>query len=217
MNQISITITGIEPTIANLQGLERDLPRVQQEIVRDASLLTHRRVVERMSDRGGSDPFLGRTGGVGNTLAVRSGQSRARITPGGRVLQAGDVAFAVVGSPDPHVAFLEEGGTIYGRQYLRIPLASAQTAQGVDRNAGRSLRDIPGLVFVRSHRGKLFAGIEKGGPRSRRFTFLYLLVPSVTLRGRHIFGDTQREVEPEIGRITEGRIRALVARANGHA
>jgi len=203
---IAIELRGVAELERKLGELERALPGIQERAVREASLLVHRRLKERMSASSGFHPFWGREGAAGEALAVRSGQSRARLTPGGQVLRSGDRVFASVGSPDRHVAFLEAGGTISGRPYLSLPLASSQTAQGVDRLRGKSLRDVPGVFFIRSLAGRLFAAREVGRGRSRRVEFLRLLVRSVTLRGRHLFASTRRQVEPEVLALTQRQV-----------
>ncbi len=212
---IAIEIRGVEELERGLATFERQLGEAQERAVRDGSLLANRRLKMRMSDAGGSHPFFGRTGGAGDTLAARSGQSRARITPGGQVVRLGEHYVASVGSPDPHIAFLEEGGTISGSPYLSLPLASSQTAQGVDQLRGRSLRDVPGVFFVRTMGGKLLAAVKSGGPRSAAVTFLRLLVRQVNIRGRHIFLRTREEIEPQIAAIAEREVQVAVRSSFG--
>ena len=212
---ISIEISGVEQLERGLASFERGLDQAQERAVREGSLLANRRLKERMSDPGGSHPFFGRTGGAGDTLAARSGQSRARITPGGEVVRVGERVTASVGSPDKHVAFLEEGGTISGSPYLSLPLASSQTAQGVDQLRGRSLRDVPGVFFVRTMRGKLLAAVKSGGPRSESITFLRLLVRQVSIRGRHLFLRTREEIEPQVAAIAEREVQVAVRSSFG--
>lgn len=208
MISLGLSVTGIDQAIRALEGVERGLPSVNESIARDGSLLISRRLKERMSDPGSSDPFWGRIGGAGNTLTARSGQSRARISPGGRVITVGDVAFAEVGSPDVHVAAHEEG---FHQERARIPTAAAQTAQGVDRNKGVKLKSIPGAFYLRSRAGNLWGAIRRG----RELVLLYLY-KAVDHRGRHVFSDTRDQTAPEIERMAENRVRALVeGRGNG--
>lgn len=203
---IAIEVRGVERLEGSLARLEVELDRAQERAVAAGSVIVREKLVERMSDPGGSHPFFGRTGGAGDTLAARSGQSRARLTPAGQTVRAGDSVFATVGSPDPHVAFLEEGGTINGRPYLSVPLAANQTAQGVDR--GR----LPGGFIIRSKAGNLFVARRKG---RNGLELLRMLLRQVTIRGRHVFARARAEAEPEIARRAEAEVNLAVRRANG--
>ena len=208
---IAVEARGV-PEVANrLRRAGRELTAARDRELAAAGALLRRKLGGRMSDPGSTHPFWGRGGGVGDALAARSGGSRARITPGTQVYRSGDTAWTVVGSPDPHIAFLEEGGTIQGNPFLRIPTGAAKTAQGVDRWAGRSIRDIPGAFLQRTRRGALWAMQAF----ARRVTFLYLLVRSVRVRGRHVFARARADAEPEIARRFKGAVETVVRRANG--
>jgi len=208
---IGVAARGADRVARVLRTAGQDLRTTQETIVRVAGAIVHRKVVERMSDPGTSHPFWGRGGGIGDRLAARSGGSRARITPGTQVYRVGDTVSTVVGSPDQHIGFLEEGGTVYGRPYLRVPTAAAKTAQGVDRFAGRSIREIAGAFLQRSRRGILWAMRAVGG---RAVELLYMLVRSVRIRGRHVFARARADAEPEIARVSNGAVAAVVRKAN---
>jgi hypothetical protein len=128
------------------------------------------------------------------------------------VIKTGRGYQAAVGSPDAHVKHLNEGGTVLGKQYLRIPTAAAQLGSGQDRNAGRSIRDIPGAFLQRTRTGKLWAMAP--GPGGS-VTFLYLLVRQVHHRPRHFLEATAKEMEPEMVSMGLEGVSALVRKANG--
>lgn len=219
---IGIEIRGATETAQHLVRAAQEASRGIERELNAAAALLQRRIRERMSDGGGSSPFFGRTGGRGDTLATRSGGSRRRIMIA-RARPIGGVMIAAVGSPDRHMRFLEQGGAVIGKPYLRIPLASAQTPQGVDRWKNTSIRDIPGAFLLRTLGGKLFAvrqnssrdasGAVKG--RNRGLEFLYLLVRNVHIRGRHVFEASRRDVEPQVSALYRNLATRIVGVGNG--
>jgi hypothetical protein len=106
---------------------------------------------------------------------------------------------------------LEEGGTLKPSKskYLRIPLAfgGALTAQGVDRNAGRSLRDVPGFKVWKSKAGNLIIwNTTKKKPQP-----WYILKPSVTIRARYWFSDAVEKTTAEnLDQLIEGQLSVLL-------
>lgn len=222
---ISLQVTGATAASARLARGAREFPSLGERVVRRISLLMRKKLVDRMSARGSQHPFWGRLAPWGIAyLGARSGQSRARLSPGGLVLRSGRGEYrSVVGSPDRHVAFLEKGGVVMGRQFLRIPTRAAQTPGGSDRNAGRSIRNIPGAFLLRLRTGSLWAvrvvrgkGPAREGPRrGSQLEFLYLLKRSVRLRGRGIFGLTTREVNAEAPALARVEVAPFVRQVNG--
>lgn len=219
---IGVEIRGAEDVARRLTRGAQELDRGRERELNSAAVLLQKRIRERMSDGGGRHPFFGRTGGRGDTLAARSGSSRRRIILG-RARTIAGVTVASVGSPDRHMRFLEEGGAVIGKPYLRIPLAAAQTPQGVDRFKGTSIRQIPGAFLLRTLGGRLFAvrSLSRRGAggqatgRSRGLEWLYYLVRNVKVRGRHIFEASRRDVEPQVAALYRNLITRTVRTANG--
>lgn len=210
---ISIQAIGAEAVAARLQKLGAEAIEAERQMVVKGSILLRRALVARMSARAPVDSFWGKGSPSGDFIGARTGQTRARLSPGGLAIRTTSGWTAAVGSPDEHVRFMEKGGRIQGRQFLRIPTAAAQTAGGQDRNAGRSIRNIPGAFLLRSKAGRLWAATAEGG----KLTLLYLLVRSVNVRARNLFGATQKEIEPEIAALGHAEIRTIVRAAHGTA
>jgi hypothetical protein len=211
---VSVTVKGADRALANLDKAIRDMPRAQERAVSKASILLSKETRNQLTGQKGSHTFFGTTGAPAPHLGVRTGQTRSRITPGGLVFRHGNTVFSVVGSPDRHVLKHEEGGTILGRQFLRIPLAAAQSPSGAERGefAGRSLRDVPDVFLRRSKAGNLIAWRAIGGGKLKA---LYLLVRSVTLPARGMFKAVRERVTPEVNAIVGGEVSVVTRAANG--
>jgi hypothetical protein len=211
---VTVVVKGADKALANLDAAIRDMPRIQERAVSKASVLLSKETRLQLTGQKGNDTFFGVTGAPAPHLGVRTGQTRSRITPGGIVFRHGNTVFSVVGSPDRHVLKHEEGGTILGRQFLRIPLAAAQTPAGAERGefAGRSLRDVPGVFLRRSKAGNLLAWRSIGGGKLEA---LYLLVRSVTLPARGMFKAVRERVTPEVNAIVGGEVAVLTRKASG--
>lgn len=210
---ISAQVIGAEAVAARIRKLGSDVDRAERAIAERGSLIVRRGLVQHMTGTATRDPFWGKQSPkTGPFLAGRTGQTRARLSPGGVAVKHAGRWIAAVGSPDAHVLHHETGGTIHGRQYLRIPTAAAQTAGGQDRNVGRSIRDIPGAYLFRSEAGKLWAAVNDSGGRQ---TLLYLLVRSVTQRGRGIFAAVRNESQPLITALGGAQVSVAVRSANG--
>lgn len=235
----ALAVVGIVELQAKLTRLKSDLRGPTRErALKLSSLLVRRQLTELMSKRGAMDAFWGKGGAPGTGLATRSGQTKARLSPGGQVFYAGDTAYSAVGSPDKHVATLERGGTFTSSgKMFRITTAAAQTAAGVDRWAGVSIRDIPGVRLIRTSSGNLWAVQDQGrgsevgaisqfvtGRRLRsgteaatgyaRLTFLYLLKRTITLGAHATFETARRYAEPQVETIFNGEIGLAVHRAS---
>jgi hypothetical protein len=218
---IGLTVTGAAEAATRMTRAAQGAKATQERGLNAAAARVLAALKHRMSDAGGHNPFFGRTGGRGDTLAARSGGSRARLVLT-RAHQAGGVMTAGAGSPDKHVRFLENGGTITGGKLLRIPLAAAQTPQGVDRWAGQSARSIPGAFLIRSHGGRLFIVREQGGKAGgggrSRMEFLYQLVKQVRVRGRHVFAGAEHDADAEVRALAGQQVVTQIVRvANGGA
>lgn len=210
---IATKIIGVDRVLAKLERAGVEMDRAEMNTVRQGSIILRRALVQHLSGRAPSDPFWGKGSPSGAFMGARTGQSRSRLSPGGLAVKQGNRWSAAVGSPDKHVAFQEQGGTIQGRQFLRIPTRAAQTAGGMDRNAGRSIRDIPGSFLMRSRAGNLWAAVRASGDSVP--TLLYMLVRSVTQRARGIFATVRREIEPQIAALGRVEVAAVVRHANG--
>jgi len=112
---------------------------------------------------------------------------------------------------------------VIGKPYLRIPLAAAQTPQGVDRFKNTSIRSIPGAFLLRTLGGKLFAVRQRSSRdgagnvtgRNRGLEFLYYLVRNIKVRGRHVFEASRRDVEPQVAALYRNLTTRVVRTANG--
>lgn len=212
---IGVQVVGLDQAIGRIRRFGSEIDKAEREQARRGSIQARRLLVARMSRPAPVHPFWGKGSPAGNYLGARTGQSRQRISPGGIVVRTAGGYQAAVGSPDRHIAFAEEGGTISGGKLKRIPTAAAQTPGGADRFAGRSIRDIPGAFLIRSQAGKLWAVQPQGGAKSGRLTFLYLLVPSVKQRGRHLFRETARDLNHAAVASAQPEVARVVRRANG--
>lgn len=215
---ISVTTRGGKETAARLGRAVGETRSALERAVQRSSVLLSRETRLQLSGKGGSDPFLGRKGAAAPFLGVRSGGTRSRITPGGRVYRSGNTYTSAVGSPDAYMKTHEEGGTITPKssKFLRIPLAAAQTSAGVDRQAGRGLRSVPDLFVVRTLGGRLLIARNRGRGLNRgRVEFLYLLVRSVTLPARRPFAAVRNRVAPTVNAMTGGEVAVVMGRANG--
>lgn len=109
---------------------------------------------------------------------------------------------------------LDSGGTIRAKKskMLRIPLAAALTAQGVDRNAGRSLRGDPNFMFWVSKAGKpILWKIDKTKAGKLRSTPWYILKPSVAIRARRWFSTPAEQVTADnLEVLAEGHLSLLL-------
>lgn len=182
--------------------------------VKTGSILLAKRLRDRFTGAKTGGGFWGPGSPAGAFLGVRTGQTRARLSPGGVTLRSGDTVTAAVGSPDPYVKAQEDGGTFTAGGFFRIPTAAAQTGAGADINAGRSVRGLPGYRLIRTSAGKLWIVRDAGGPKSGRVEFMYLLAKTIHLRGRHIFAETQAEMQPVIADLFNAEAGAVVSTVN---
>lgn len=211
---MGVTVVGADKVRGNVARANMRLKTAQEVGVKRASILVSRALREELSEPAASDPFWGKVGAKGDGLSVRSGSTRARISPGGTVIRRGNTVMAAVGSPDEHMQRHESGGTFGGsspRGFHRIPTAAAQTAAGVDRYKGQSIRDIAGAFLVKTLGGKLWAAVTNG---SRSLTLLYLLVRSITLKPRRIFARTREKVRPQVSAALSLEVSSVVREAN---
>ena len=202
-----------------LQNVERNLRRMGSGVRQETRAAVERavRTVEAdlkrvgLTGQKGQSAIFGVTGAAGDRLGVRSGRTRRFVTA--RVLDVGPTVVGVVGSPEKHMRLHEEGGTVHGSQYLRIPTRRAQTGVGVDRYAGMSIRNIPGAFLIRGSSGKLWAAVREAG----NLQFLYLLVRQVRMRARRVFAKTLDRNRPAINAELSKAVTRIVARGNGGA
>ena len=236
---IGMTVTGAERVAANLKGASAGAPGAQERGVRRGVSLIERALKREMSKAGEMDAFWGKQGAAGNGLAARTGRTLASIT--GSVFKVAERVVGAVGSKAPHLKLHEDGATVQGTSpggYHRIATAAAKTGAGVDRNTGRSIRDIPGSFLFRSAKGSLWAAVRTFGSgakqisgKVRRAAFfgaqaalvgatkgglvlLYLLVKSVTLRPRSIFARVRREQERPVVEAVRAEVSLVVQKAN---
>ena len=180
-----------------------------------AAIMTRDALFTAMSGVGIRVPFWGVKSPPGPVLAARSGHTRNALTPG-RVWTVGTTTFASVGHDEPHVKALEFGDTIKPKtgQYLRIPTENAQTASGVDRYTGMSIRAIPNTRLVRTKAGKLWAVRTVGKGAGRHSEYLYLLVRSVKMPKKALFANTAHDIDAKLVSIFETELTVFVKRGN---
>lgn len=210
---IGVAVKGAERVSAKLRTASDDVRRGAESSMRQATLIVRRRLTLELTGPETRHAFWGKVGSRGNKLSVRSGKTRASLTPGTRVFRSGTTLVGVVGSAEKHLRLHEDGATISGsspKGYLRIPTGAAQTAAGVDRWAGRSIRDIPGAFLFKSKRGNLWAAVRRGGS----LVLLYLLKKIARMRARKIFARTRDASREDVKRVTNDTVSATVRKAN---
>jgi len=208
---IGVSVKGAELAAKRLAQAAADVRVNGERDMRASTLLIRTMLSAEMTAPEQRDAFWGKKGGTPG-ISVRSGKTRASLTPGTLVYRTGTTVVGVVGSGEKHLALLETGGTISSGRYLRVPTALAQTPAGVDRYAGQSIRDIPGAFLLRTKTGRLWAARRR---RGGAVELLYLLVRSVKIRGRGIFGRVATLASPEVKAITGRSLEAVVRKANG--
>jgi hypothetical protein len=210
---IGVTVAGVEHVRGNLARARTGVRTAQERGVARASVLVSRMLREELTGQAGSHAFWGKTGAKDGKLAVRTGHTRASITPGGNVIRVGDNVVAAVGSGSESLKRHEAGGTFRGTSpggYFRVPTREAQTAAGVDRWMGMSIRNIPGAFLLRTHAGRLWAAVGT----KNRLTLLYLLVKSITLAPRRIFQRTRTKAQPQCAALVGNAVSLVVREAN---
>jgi hypothetical protein len=211
---IGVSVKGAEKALRNIAGAAKSVRVESERAMRASVLLVRRMLALEMTGSENRDAFWGKKGAAGNKLSVRSGKTRASLAPGTRVYRTGSTLVGVVGSAEKHLVLHEDGGLIHGtspKGYLRIPTRAAQTPAGVDRYAGRSIRDIPGAFLLKSKAGNHWAAIRKAGGT---LSLLYLLKKSARIRPRRIFARTRDSARPQVLELTRGAIRTVVQKAN---
>lgn len=209
---LSIAQSGARQAVRNLNAAALRVRRETHDAVERST-----RIVERdVKDKGltgvkGRHPLFGVTGASGDTLGTRSGFTRRSVTA--RVLDTGRTVTGVVGTPLKQMRMHEQGGTITGSQFLRIPTVNAQTGAGVDRYAGQSIRQIAGAFLFRSRAGNLWAAVRQGG----QLVLLYLLKRTIRLRARHIFQRSLERTRPAIDAEMRRSVTTVVNVGNGKA
>lgn len=212
---IGVAVSGAEKVLANLNRAVAEVRSQGETAMRAATKFVGHLLYLELTGAESRDPFWGKVGSKGMGLSVRSDKTRASLTPGTRVYREGTTVVGVIGSAEPHLKLHEDGATVSGtspKGYLRIPTAAAQMHSGVDRYTGIGARDIPGAFILKSKTGNLWIAIRKG--KRGVLTLLYLLKKSVTLRPRHIFARVRDQAQPEVVKITDETISAIVRKAN---
>jgi len=212
---IGVSVRGAAKTLRNLAGAAKNVRLESERAMARSVVLVRRMLTLEMTAPENRDAFWGKKGASGNGLSVRSGKTRASLTPGTRIYRNGAALIGVVGSAEKHLKLHEDGGVLRGtspKGYLRIPTAAAQTAAGVDRWAGRSIRDIPGAFLFKSQAGNLWAALHRG--KGSPLELLYLLKKSARMRPRRIFARTRDASRPQVIELTRGAIRTVVQKAN---
>lgn len=169
-----------------------------------------------LTGKKGQDAFWGVTGATGDALGVRTGHTRRSIaTAVFGAFPAGVVG--TVGSALRQMKLHEEGGTITGKPWLRIPTRVMQRpGSGTDALAGKSARSLPNTFILKSKSGNLWIA-EGGTPRAKLAQelngvplLLYMLVHSITLRARRPFAGTLARVRGRVGKLFGAMFTATV-------
>lgn len=210
----------------------RDVPlKTVTQLTVEARNRVFRKLSGKTVDRG----FWGRGSPDGGIVGVRSGTTRRSLPPG-LVYRAGPDVVGAVGSFSQHLLDMEEGGRkSAGGGYFRIPTMFAQTPAGVDRNAGRSMKGVPGTFIITSKTGKLWIvttpegvrGAKKAGGvpgttlgvakshKSGQLIFLYLLVKEVNVPRKAVFGTTYIEMQTRTSAVADQNVQVLMRRMDG--
>lgn len=136
-----------------------------------------------------------------HVLAVRSGTLRRFTSIQPITVESDGLSWGLPAGVKESIigAKLEAGGTIKATncRMLRIPLPSALTSKGVDRNAGRSLRGDKDYFFGMSKAGNpiLFKRVSVGKGGFQKAVPWYVLRASVNIRGRGWFTAAVTTVE----------------------
>jgi len=179
---IGVTVVGADAVARRLVSAVSNVRKAEEAGVRKASIVTHGELKRAMTGAKGTktltygkQSFSVITGARPPQLGVRTGSTRARLSPGGVVVRSGSTLSSAVGSPDRHVAFHERGGVIRGRPWLYIPMTSFKT--GKQRGIARV-----GMVRVRQ---------VTLPPRG---TFAYVKGKVAPLAGQYIEAEVRRAV-----------------------
>ena len=150
------------------------------------------------------DPFWGATGAnspVG--LGIRTGKTRQQVVATGRVYNDGSGnLWSFIGHPSQHLKVLEDGGTVEGKPWLRIPTAAAQKPSGADKWPGMKAPNsfvypTRRMVNFKAGRPKNLWVVRSAG-KGRGLEKLYLLKPSVTLKPHHTFRTLDAALQPKM-------------------
>jgi len=213
---IAIEVRGAKELKATLEKAASGVSLASFRNTARATVETRNLLFRGMSGKKVSDSFFGFRSPPGHTLAARTGQTRAALSPG-RVWRLGNESFGAVGHPGAHVKALEEGATVRptSSQYLRIPLAAALTGGGQDRNVGRSVRGVPGFFLYPTKRQR-----ESGKARTRnlfiaksvngRLVLWYLLKTEVKMPEKRLFAVTLEQMRPRYLELMGRSVAAVV-------
>lgn len=212
-----VRVIGADRTIVNLRGAVQSVDDNNRDLVVKGSILARNLLVKRLTGKKGWDKFWGATSPKGAYLGGRTGQTRQRISPGGRTAayRVGTRWQASVGSPDRHVLLHDQGGTVQPPHY--IPTAAAQRRSGTLKFQHDQVPG--GFVWPNQKQlaGKL-AGRKRwvSWKRGRRLELLFLIHDKpVVHRKRGIFDAVSRELNPQIRELGRVSSQAVVRRGNG--
>ena len=213
--RVSGRIRGVSELRQGLaQGVE--ILRAEMSKAMRASLFTVTRTAQK--------EFL--SGPRPERLGVRSGRLRASLNEGDRdlIYRVEDRQAQVVGTVGTNVVYAaihETGGIIrpiHGR-YLAVPTMLALSASGVLKpQYNRPLKEIPGLVIIRTKSGVLFAQERQpamGRQRRSIARALFWLVRKVTIPPRPYLGPALRRSGPAITGLFAAALRAVERQLQG--
>lgn len=191
---IGLELHGAKEAIARIQALKLtadvEARKALGELGQAGRMIMVREILRQPQRR---DPFWG-TMGTGSPfgLGVRSGKTAQRIVGTGQVYEVNGELRTFIGSPDRHMRQLEDGGTVTGTPWLKIPTAAAQKPAGDPRYAANE--KVEGSFIWPTSKMVNFKG-EYGRPKNLwivrrkgdRLEKLYMLKRSVTHKAHRAF------------------------------
>lgn len=216
---IVITTRGADKLAVRLTEMAVGVTTMLRQSVERSAALVHRDLKLAMSAPERRDAFWGRVGAynIGGMVGARTGDMRRRLTT--QTFAQGHTVVAAIGTSAPQAEILEHGGTIHGSPMLRIPTALEQKPSGEDKHHGARMRSVPGYFIWPNKRqragGKmkakrLWLAKMEGG----RLTLRYLLVPSVRIPARHVFGRSMERMAPAVHKLVAGAMALTIRSAH---
>jgi len=94
---IGVSVKGAERVLANMAGAVKSTQLESERAMTKSVALVKRMLTLELTAPEERDAFWGKVGAKGDGLSVRSGKTRASLTPGTRVYRNGTTLIGVVG------------------------------------------------------------------------------------------------------------------------
>ena len=238
---ISMSLQGLAANIARLGRVAALSESAGTKMLAAAGIETGNQVKRLMNMPQRRDPFWGAMGtDAPFGLGKRTGLTADAVIATGRVYVYGSTMYTSVAHAAPHVAQLEDGGTVSGKFW--IPTAAAQTPAGADRWPGggpagsfvwptkKMVNFAHGrpkniwLVIASPKTARARATAQRGGrgkgkaqgpmaPTPGGLTFLKLFKTSVTYRPHRTFATARALMAPRFAEMGEGLLSEVVRAA----